>query len=164
MKFYYLLLVENRKGKEAIPVQVDGVVDLMDGFSRYITVGDDIVKVYPIESFEQSKELAREINSLQEKTLQEIEIVVAKTNMELKKYNSVSYLDFNVEQENERIERMPEWKKNEIDRRTCKVEDEIDSYYEYMKRLLGDRGYTHNIEQVKMHFGQISIGLSDATM
>ena len=164
MKFYYLIIVENHKGKEAIPVQVDGVVDLMDGFSRYITVGDDIVKVYPIESFEQSKELAREINSLQEKTLQEIEIVVAKTNMELKKYNSVSYLDFNVEQENERIERMPEWKKNEIDRRTCKVEDEIDSYYEYMKRLLGDRGYTHNIEQVKMHFGQISIGLSDATM
>ena len=115
-------------------------------------------------SLEQAKEVAREINGLQTKTVQEIEIVVAKTNMELKKYNSVSYLDFNVEQENCRIERMPEWKKNEIDRRTCKVEDEIDSYYEYMKRLLGDRGYTHNIEQVKMHFGQISIGLSDATM
>ena len=164
MKFYYLLLVENRKGKEAIPVQVDSGVDLMDGFSKYITVGDDIVKVYPMRDFEQAKELAREINSLQEKTLQEIEIVVAKTNMEMKKYNSVSYLDFDVEQENERIERMSEWKKNEIDRRTCKVEDEIYSYYEYMKRLLGDRGYTHNIEQVKMHFGQIAIGLADATM
>ena len=164
MKFYYLIIVENHKGKEAIPVQVDGVVDLMDGFSRYITVGDDIVKVYPIESFEQSKELAREINSLQEKTLQEIEIVVAKTNMELKKYNLVSYLDFDVEQENERIERMPEWQRNEIDKRTCKVEDEIYSYYEYMKKILGDKGYTHNIEQVKMHFGQIAIGLADATM
>ena len=164
MKFYYLILVERSTGKEAIPVQVDSGVDLMDGFSKHISVGDDIVKVYPIESFEQSKELAREINSLQEKTLQEIEIVVAKTNMELKKYNSVSYLDFNVEQENERIERMPEWKRNEIDRRTCKVEDEIYSYYEYMKRLLGDRGYTKNVEQVKMHFGQIAIGLADATM
>lgn len=164
MKFYYLLLVENRKGKEAIPVQVDSGVDLMDGFSKYITVGDDIVKVYPMRDFEQSKEVAREINNLQTKTLQEIEIVVAKTNMELKKYNSVSYLDFDVEQENDRIERMPEWQRDEIDRRTCKVEDEIYSYYEYMKRLLGDRGYTHNIEQVKMHFGQISIGLSDATM
>lgn len=164
MKFYYLIIVENHKGKEAIPVQVDGVVDLMDGFSRYISVGDDIVKVYPIESFEQSKELAREINDLQTKTLQEIEIVVAKANMELKKYNSVSYLDFDVEQENERIERMSEWKRNEIDKRTCKVEDEIDSYYEYMKKILGDKGYTKNVEQVKMHFGQIAIGLADATM
>lgn len=164
MKFYYLILVENRKGKEAIPVQVDSGVDLMDGFSKHITVGDDIVKVYPTESLEQSKEVAREINNLQTKTLQEIEIVVAKTNMELKKYNSVSYLDFDVEQENDRIERMPEWQRNEIDRRTCKVEDEIDSYYEYMKKILGDRGYTHNIEQVKMHFGQIAIGLADATM
>ena len=164
MKFYYLIIVENHKGKEAIPVQVDGVVDLMDGFSRYITVGDDIVKVYPIESFEQSKELAREINNLQTKTLQEIEIVVTKTNMELKKYNLVSYLDFDVEQENCRIERMPEWQRNEIDRRTCKVEDEIDSYYEYMKKLLGDKGYAKNVEQVKMHFGQIAIGLADATM
>lgn len=164
MKFYYLIIVENRKGKEAIPVQVDNSVDLMDGFSRYITVGDDIVKVYPIESFEQSKELAREINNLQTKTLQEIEIVVTKTNMELKKYNLVSYLDFDVEQENERIERMPEWQRNEIDKRTCKVEDEIYSYYEYMKKILGDKGYTHNIEQVKMHFGQIAIGLADATM
>lgn len=164
MKFYYLIIVENHKGKEAIPVQVDGVVDLMDGFSRYITVGDDIVKVYPIESFEQSKELAREINNLQTKTLQEIEIVVTKTNMELKKYNLVSYLDFDVEQENERIERMPEWQRNEIDRRTCKVEDEIYAYYEYMKKLLGDKGYAKNVEQVKMHFGQIAIGLADATM
>ena len=164
MKFYYLILVENRKGKEAIPVQVDSGVDLMDGFSKHISVRDDIVKVYPMDSLEQSKELAREINSLQEKTLQEIEIVVAKENMEMKKYNSVSYLDFDVEQENERIERMSEWQKNEIDKRTCKVEDEIDSYYEYMKKILGDRGYTHNIEQVKMHFGQIAIGLADATI
>ena len=164
MKFYYLIIVENHKGKEAIPVQVDGVVDLMDGFSRYISVGDDIVKVYPLESLEQAKEVAREINNLQTKTLQEIEIVVAKTNMELKKYNLVSYLDFDVEQENERIERMPEWQRNEIDRRTCKVEDEIYAYYEYMKKLLGDKGYAKNVEQVKMHFGQISIGLSDATM
>lgn len=164
MRFYYLIIVENHKGKEAIPVQVDGVGDLMDGFSKHITVGDDIVKVYPMESLEQSKEVAREINGLQEKTLQEIEIVVAKTNMDLKKYNSVSYLDFDVEQENERIERMSEWQKNDIDKRTCKVEDEIDSYYEYMKKILGDRGYTHNIEQVKMHFGQIAIGLADATM
>lgn len=164
MKFYYLIVVENRTGKKAVPVQVDGVVDIMDGFSRYITVGDDIVKVYPMESLEQSKEVTREINSLQEKTLQEIEIVVAKTNMEMKKYNVVQYLDFDVEQENERIERMPEWQRNEIDRRTCKVEDEIYSYYEYMKKILGDRGYTHNIEQVKIHFGQIAIGLADATM
>lgn len=164
MKFYYLIIVENHKGKEAIPVQVDGVVDIMDGFSRYITVGDDIVKVYPMESLEQSKEMAREINNLQRKTLQEIDVVISKTNMEMKKYNVVHYYDFDVEQENDRIERMPEWKKNEIDRRTCKVEDEIDSYYEYMKKLLGDKGYTHNIEQVKMHFGQIAIGLADATM
>lgn len=164
MKFYYLLLVENRKGKEAIPVQVDSGVDLMDGFSKHIAVGDDIVKVYPMESLEQAKEVAREINDLQTKTLQEIEIVVTKENMELKKYNVVHYLDFDVEQENERIERMPEWQRNEIDRRTCKVEDEIYSYYEYMKKILGDRGYTHNIEQVKMHFGQIAIGLADATM
>ena len=164
MKFYYLIIVENHKGKEAIPVQVDGVVDLMDGFSKHISVGDDIVKVYPMWSLEQAKELAREINNLQTKTLQEIEIVVAKENMEMKKYNVVHYYDFDVEQENERIERMPEWKKNEIDKRTCKVEDEIYSYYEYMKRLLGDRGYTHNIEQVKMHFGQIVIELADATM
>lgn len=164
MKFYYLILVENRKGKEAIPVQVDSGVDLMDGFLKHISVGDDIVKVYPMRDFEQAKELAREINSLQEKTLQEIEIVVAKENMEMKKYNSVSYLDFDVEHENERIERMSEWQKNEIDKRTCKVEDEIYSYYEYMKKILGDKGYTHNIEQVKMHFGQIVIGLADATM
>lgn len=164
MKFYYLIIVENHKGKEAIPVQVDGVVDLMDGFSRYITVGDDITKVYPMWSLEQAKEVAREINNLQTKTLQEIEIVVAKENMELKKYNSVSYLDFDVEQENEKIERMSEWKRAEIDKRTCKLEDEIDSYYEYMKKILGDRGYTKNVEQVKMHFGQIAIGLADATM
>lgn len=164
MKFYYLIIVENHKGKEAIPVQVDGIVDLMDGFSKHITVGDDIVKVYPMWSLEQAKELAREINGLQTKVLQEIEIVVAKENMKMKKYNSVSYLEFDVEQENERIEMMPEWKRNEIDKRTCKVEDEIDSYYEYMKRLLGDKGYTKNVEQVKMHFGQIAIALADATM
>lgn len=164
MKFYYLILVENRKGKEAIPVQVDNSVDLMDSFSKHITVGDDIVKVYPMESLEQAKEVALEINSLQEKTLQEIEIVVAKTNIEMKKYNVVQYLDFDVEQENDRIERMTEWQRNEIDRRTCRVEDEIDSYYEYMKKLLGDKGYAKNVEQVKMHFGQIAIGLADATM
>lgn len=164
MKFYYLIVVENRKGKEAIPVQVDNSVDLMDGFSRYIEVGDDIIKVYPMRDFEQAKEVAREINGLQTKTLQEIEIVVAKENMELKKYNSVSYLDFDVEQENERIERMSEWQKNEIDKRTYKVEDEIYLYYEYMKKILGDKGYAKNVEQVRMHFGQISIGLSDATM
>ena len=164
MKFYYLILVENRKGKKAVPVEVDGVVDLMDAFSNHISVGDDITKVYPMVSLEQAKEVAREINNLQTKTLQEIEIVVAKTNMEMKKYNVVHYHDFDVEQENERIERMSEWKRNEIDKRTCKVEDEIDSYYEYMKKILGDKGYTKNVEQVKMHFGQIAIGLADATM
>lgn len=164
MKFYYLILVESYRGKKAVPVEVDGVVDLMDAFSNHISVGDDITKVYPMVSLEQAKEVAREINGLQTKTVQEIEIVVAKTNMEMKKYNVVYYYEFDGEQENERIERMPEWKKNEIDRRTCKVEDEIDSYYEYMKKILGDRGYTHNIEQVKMHFGQIAIGLADATM
>lgn len=164
MKFYYLILVENRKGKKAVPVEVDGVVDLMDAFSNHISVGDDITKVYPMVSLEQAKEVAREINDLQTKTLQEIEIVVAKTNMEMKKYNVVHYHDFDVEQENERIERMSEWKRNEIDKRTCKVEDEIDSYYEYMKKILGDKGYTKNVEQVKMHFGQIAIGLADATM
>lgn len=164
MKFYYLILVESCRVKKAVPVQVDGVFDLMDSFSKHITVVDDIVNVYPMVSLEQAKEVAREINDLQTKNLQEIEIVVAKTNMELKKYNSVSYLDFDVEQENDRIERMPEWKRNEIDKRTCKVEDEIYSYYEYMKKLLGDKGYAKNVEQVKMHFGQISIGLSDATM
>ena len=164
MKFYYLLLVENRKGKEAIPVQVDSGVDLMDGFSKHISVGDDIVKVYPMWSLEQSKEVAREINGLQTKTLQEIEIVVAKENMEMKKYNVVHYLDFDVEQENCRIEMMPEWKRNEIDKRTCRVENAIDDYYEYMKKILGDRGYAKNVEQVRMHFGQIAIGLADATM
>lgn len=164
MKFYYLIVVESSTGKEAIPVEVDGVVDLMESFSKHINVGDDITKVYPTVSLEQAKELALEINDLQRKTLQEIEIVVAKANMELKKYNSVSYLDFDVEKENERIERMSEWQRDEIDKRTCRVEDEIDSYYEYMKKILGDRCYTHNIEQVKMHFGQISIGLADATM
>lgn len=164
MKFYYLIVVSSGSGKKAVPVEVDGVFDLMGSFSKHITVGDDIVKVYPMLSLEQSKEVAREINGLQTKTLQEIEIVVAKENMEMKKYNVVQYLDFDVEQENDRIERMTEWKRNEIDRRTCRVEDEIDSYYEYMKKLLGDKGYTHNIEQVKMHFGQIAIGLADATM
>ena len=34
MKFYYLIVVENRTGKKAVPVQVDGVVDLMDAFSK----------------------------------------------------------------------------------------------------------------------------------
>lgn len=164
MKFYYLIVVERSTGKVAIPVQVDGVVDLMDAFSNHISVGDDITKVYPMVSLEQSKEVAREINDLQTKNLQEIEIVVAKSNMEMKKYNSVSYLDFDVEQENERIERMPEWQRNEIDKRTCRVEDEIYSYYEYMKKILGDRCYAKNVEQVKMHFGQIAIGLADATM
>ncbi len=164
MKFYYLILVESCRGKKAVPVQVDSGVDLMDGFAKHITVGDDIVKVYPMESLEQAKELAREINGLQTKTLQEIEIVVAKENIEMKKYNVVQYLDFDVEQENDRIERMTEWQRNEIDRRTCRVEDEIDSYYEYMKKLLGDKGYAKNVEQVKMHFGQIAIGLADATM
>lgn len=159
MKFYYLILVESCRGKKAVPVQVDSGVDLMDGFSKHIAVGDDIVKVYPMRDFEQAKELAREINSLQE-----IEIVVAKENMEMKKYNVVQYLDFDVEQENDRIESMTEWQRNEIDRRTCRVEDEIDSYYEYMKKLLGDKGYAKNVEQVKMHFGQIAIGLADATM
>lgn len=164
MKFYYLIVVSSGSGKKAVPVEVDGVVDLMDSFSKHITVGDGIVKVYPMRDFEQAKELAREINNLQTKNLQEIEIVVAKENMEMKKYNVVHYYDFDVERENERIERMPEWKRNEIDKRTCRVEDEIDSYYEYMKKILGDKGYTHNIEQVKMHFGQIAIGLADATM
>lgn len=78
-KFYYTIITNNSTGKEALAVQVDGGVDLMDSFAEHININDDIVKVYPMRTLEQAQETARLFNKSQEKSIKKVEEIIMET-------------------------------------------------------------------------------------
>lgn len=78
-KFYYTIITRSCTGQEAVAVQVDGGVDLMDSFAEHVNVNDDIVKVYPMRTLEQAQETARLINKSQEKSIKKMEEIIMQT-------------------------------------------------------------------------------------
>ena len=87
-KFYYTIITRSCTGQEAVAVQVDGGVDLMDSFAEHVNVNDDIVKVYPMRTLEQAQETARLINKSQEKSIKKKEEIIIK---EIKKDNVLRF-------------------------------------------------------------------------
>lgn len=87
-KFYYTIITNNSTGKEALAVQVDGGVDLMDSFAEHININDDIVKVYPMRTLEQAQETARLFNKSQEKSIKKVEEIIMNT---IKKDNVLKF-------------------------------------------------------------------------
>lgn len=87
-KFYYTIITRSCTGQEAVAVQVDGGVDLMDSFAEHVNVNDDIVKVYPMRTLEQAQETARLINKSQEKSIKKMEEIIMK---EIKKDNVLRF-------------------------------------------------------------------------
>ena len=88
MKFYYVILVESCAGKEALAVQVDSGVDLMDSFAEHININDDIVKVYPMRTLEQAQKVTKLFNKSQEKSIKKVEEIIMK---EIKKDNVLRF-------------------------------------------------------------------------
>ena len=78
-KFYYTIITHNSTGKEALAVQVDGGVDLMDSFAEHININDDIVKVYPMSNFEQAQKVTKLFNKSQEKSIKKVEEIIMNT-------------------------------------------------------------------------------------
>lgn len=78
-KFYYTIITRSCTGQEAVAVQVDGGVDLMDSFAEHVNVNDDIVKVYPMRTLSQAQETTRLINKLQEKSIKNMEEIIMET-------------------------------------------------------------------------------------
>lgn len=78
-KSYYTIITNSSTGKEAVAVQVDEGVDLMESFAEHININDDIVKVYPMRNFEQAQETTRLINKLQEKSIKNMEEIIMET-------------------------------------------------------------------------------------
>ncbi len=68
-KFYYTIITRSSTEKEALAVQVDEGVDLMDSFAEHINVDDDIVKVYPMRTLEQAEKVTKLFNKSQEKSI-----------------------------------------------------------------------------------------------
>lgn len=87
-KFYYTIITHNSTGKEALAVQVDGGVDLMDSFAEHINVDDDIIKVYPMPNFEQAQKVTKLFNKSQEKSIKKMEEIIMK---EIKKDNVLRF-------------------------------------------------------------------------
>lgn len=161
MKFYYLIVVERSTGKEAVPVQVDFGIDLMDAVSTYINIGDDIIKVYPMKSFEQAQEVAQKINKLQDKKSQYMEEVIMFTETDEEVFQHLEYDKLDPEGENYHISSMDGCKKSRIEKETEDVKKRLQGYHDFMRQMLGDGVYTRHIEQVQHHFGQIGIDLFD---
>lgn len=159
-KFYFVILVSKRTGREAVAVQVDFGLDLMDAFSRYIELGDDIIKVYPMRNLEQAEKVAQKINSLQDKKLQYMEEIVMESGM-TEVYQELEYEREDPERDNYRIARMDKSKRDEIEKMTDDIYERLQEYHEFMRRMVGDGAYTHNIQQVQHHFGQIRGDLFD---
>lgn len=159
-KFYFVILVSKRTGRESVAVQVDFGLDLMDAFSRYIELGDDIIKVYPMRNLEQAEKVAQKINSLQDKKLQYMEEIVMESGM-TEVYQELEYEREDPERDNYRIARMDKSKRDEIEKMTDDIYERLQEYHEFMRRMVGDGAYTHNIQQVQHHFGQIRGDLFD---
>ena len=87
-KFYYTIITSSCTGKEAVAVQVDEGVDLMESFAEHININDDIVKVYPMRTLEQAQETARLFNKSQEKSIKKMEEIIMK---EIKKDNVLRF-------------------------------------------------------------------------
>lgn len=81
-KFYYTIITRSCTGQEAVAVQVDGGVDLMDSFAEHVNVNDDIVKVYPMRTLSQAQETARLINKSQEKSNKHMEEIIMQTSVQ----------------------------------------------------------------------------------
>lgn len=81
-KFYYTIITSSCTGKEAVAVQVDEGVDLMESFAEHINVDDDIVKVYPMRTLEQAQETARLFNKSQEKSNKHMEEIIMQTSVQ----------------------------------------------------------------------------------
>lgn len=159
-KFYFVILVSKRTGREAVAVQVDFGLDLMDAFSRYIELGDDIIKVYPMRNLEQAEKVAQKINSLQDKKLQYMEEIVMESGM-TEVYQELEYEREDPERDNYRIARMDKSKRDEIEKMTDDIYERLQEYHDFMRRMVGDGAYTRNIQQVQHHFGQIRGDLFD---
>ncbi len=87
-KFYYTIITSSCTGKEAVAVQVDEGVDLMESFAEHININDDNVKVYPMRTLEQAQETARLFNKSQEKSTKDMEEIIMK---EIKKDNVLRF-------------------------------------------------------------------------
>lgn len=161
MKFYFVIVVAKHTGREALPVQVDFGLDLMDAFSRYIEVGDDIIKVYPMRNLEQAEKVAKKINTLQNKTSQEMEEAIMFTETDEEVFQHLEYDRLDPEGENYHISSMYGYKKSRIEKETEDVKKRLQGYHDFMRQMLGDGVYTRHIEQVQHHFGQIGIDLFD---
>lgn len=81
-KFYYTIITNNSTGKEALAVQVDEGVDLMDSFAEYVNVDDNIEKVYPMRTLEQAEKVTKLINKSQEKSIKKMEEIIMKTSVQ----------------------------------------------------------------------------------
>ncbi len=159
-KFYFVVVVSNSTGKEALAVDVNYGIDLMEAFSQHINVGDDIIKVYPMRNLEQAEKVAQKINSLQDKKLQYMEEIVMESGM-TEVYQELEYEREDPERDNYRIARMDKSKRDEIEKMTDDIYERLQEYHEFMRRMVGDGAYTHNIQQVQHHFGQIRGDLFD---
>lgn len=159
-KFYFVVVVLSCTGKEALAVDVDYGIDLMEAFSQHINLNDDIEKVYPMPTFEQAQEVAGKLNKLKDKKLQYVEEVVMETGMK-EIYQDLEYEREDPEQENYRIARMDKNKRDEIEKMTDDIYERLQAYHDFMRRMVGDGAYTHNIQQVQHHFGQIRGDLFD---
>ena len=160
MKFYFVIVVAKHTGREAVAVQVDFGLDLMDAFSRYIEVGDDIIKVYPMKSFEQAEKVAKKINSLQDKKPQYMEEIVMESGI-TEVYQELEYEREDPEQDNYRIARMDKSKQDAIEKATDDIKKRLQEYHDFMRRTVGDGAYTFNLEQVQHHLVQVTGDLFD---
>lgn len=159
-KFYFVVVVSNSTGKEALAVDVNYGIDLMEAFFQHINVGDDIIKVYPMRNLEQAEKVAQKINSLQDKKLQYMEEIVMESGM-TEVYQELEYEREDPERDNYRIARMDKSKRDEIEKMTDDIYERLQEYHDFMRRMVGDGSYTRNIQQVQHHFGQIRGDLFD---
>lgn len=159
-KFYFVVVVGSCAEKEALAVDVDYGIDLMEAFSKHINLNDDIEKVYPMQTFEQAQEVAGKLNELKDKKSQSMEEIVMETGMK-EVYQDLEYEREDPKQENYNIARMDKSKRDEIEKMTDDIYERLQEYHDFMRRMVGDGSYTHNIQQVQHHFGQIRGDLFD---
>ena len=159
-RFYFVVVVGSCTGKQALAVDVDYGIDLMEAFSQHINLNDDIEKVYPMPTFEQAQEVAGKLNKLKDKKLQYVEEIVMETGMK-EVYQDLEYEREDPEQENYNIARMDKVKRDEIEKMTDDIYERLQEYHDFMRRMVGDGFYTRNIQQVQHHFGQIRGDLFD---
>ena len=165
MKANVIYIISGRDYRRAVAVQYDENEDILNDNREGVDIDtENVDDMYIVCDEEKAKKAVELFNENTEQDMSEIiknmeEIVMESGMTEV--YQELEYEREDPERDNYRIARMDKSKRDEIEKMTDDIYERLQEYHEFMRRMVGDGAYTHNIQQVQHHFGQIRGDLFD---